>query len=108
MIFYSVRLNKRIVMLRDGEADLQRMISQFNDTSVVVQDSARKLRSAGTEAEFGVKAAVAKGMALRNELDVMLEQAELLVDKLNDNPGRFENSSPTRPVPSRPVPSRRV
>jgi len=84
MIFYAVRLNKRIAMLRDGEGEMQQMIARFSESSLVAQESARQLKAAGTEAEFGVKAAVAKGMAVRNDLEMLLDQAELLVDRLDD------------------------
>lgn len=96
MIFYAVRLNKRIANLRDGEGELQQMISQFNESSLVAQESARALKAAGTEAEFGVKAAIAKGMALRNDLEMMLDQAELLVDRLDDDRYRVP-AAPDRP-----------
>lgn len=85
MIFYAVRLNKRIALLRDGEGEMQQMIAKFSESSLVAQESARTLKAAGTEAEFGVKAAIAKGMALRNDLEMMLDQAELLVDRLDDD-----------------------
>ena len=86
MIYYSIRLNKRIVMLRDGEGELQKTIAEFNNSSALAQDSAQKLRAAGTEAEFGVKAAIAKGMALRNDLEMMLDQADLLIERLDQRP----------------------
>lgn len=85
MIFYSVRLNKRIALLRDGEGEMQQMIARFSESSLVAQESARTLKAAGTEAEFGVKAAIAKGMALRNDLEMMLDQAELLVERMDDD-----------------------
>lgn len=85
MIFYAVRLNKRIAVLRDGEGALQQMIGQFSESSLVAQESARQLKAAGTEAEFGVKAAIAKGMALRNDLEMMLDQADLLVARMDDD-----------------------
>jgi len=102
MIFYAVRLNKRIAMLRDGEGELQQMIAQFSESSLVAQESARKLKAAGTEAEFGVKAAVAKGMALRNDLEMMLDQAELLVDRLDDDRYRV-TSAPAAMPPAAPT-----
>lgn len=85
MIFYAVRLNKRIAVLRDGEGALQQMIGQFSESSLIAQESARQLKAAGTEAEFGVKAAIAKGMALRNDLEIMLDQADLLVARMDDD-----------------------
>lgn len=85
MIFYAVRLNKRIAVLRDGEGALQQMIGQFSESSLIAQESARQLKAAGTEAEFGVKAAIAKGMALRNDLEMMLDQADLLVARMDDD-----------------------
>jgi hypothetical protein len=106
MIFYSVRLNKRIAMLRDGEGELQQMIAQFSESSLVAQESARKLKAAGTEAEFGVKAAVAKGMALRNDLEMMLDQAELLVDRLDDDRYRVTSApAAARPAAQSNVPT---
>lgn len=98
MIFYAVRLNQRIALLRSQEADMQQMIAQFNESSVIAQESAQRLRSAGTEAEFGVKAAIAKGMALQNDLELLLDQAELLVDRMDDA------RTPTPPV-SDPAPA---
>ena len=83
MIFYAVRLNQRIVLLRNRESDMQEMIAQFNESSAIAQDSAQKLRAAGTEAEFGVKAAAAKAMALRNDLEALLDQADMLVDRID-------------------------
>ena len=97
MIFYAVRLNQRIALLRNQEADMQQMITQFNESSAIAQDSAQRLRSAGTEAEFGVKAAIAKGMALRNDLELLLDQAELLVDRMDD---ARTQSPPPRPSPT--------
>lgn len=94
MIFYAVRLNKRIAVLRDGEGALHQMIGQFSESSLVAQESARQLKAAGTEAEFGVKAAIAKGMALRNDLEIMLDQADLLVSRLDDDRYRVPPAAP--------------
>ncbi|MFT7569590.1 MAG: hypothetical protein ACI9JL_000612 [Paracoccaceae bacterium] len=100
MIFYAVRLNKRIAVLRDGEGALQQMIGQFSESSLVAQESARQLKAAGTEAEFGVKAAIAKGMALRNDLEMMLDQADLLVARMDDDRYRVP---PAPPAPAAPA-----
>lgn len=110
MIFYSVRLNKRIAMLRAGEGEMQQMIAQFNESSLVAQESARQLKSAGTEIEFGVKAAIAKGMVMRNDLEMMLDQAELLVGRLDDDRYRVPAAPPAArqmdPPPGGPMPDR--
>lgn len=100
MIFYAVRLNKRIAVLRDGEGALQQMIGQFSESSLVAQESARQLKAAGTEAEFGVKAAIAKGMALRNDLEMMLDQADLLVAKMDDDRYRVPPAPSENPASS--------
>ena len=98
MIFYAVRLNKRIAVLRDGEGALQQMIGQFSESSLVAQESARQLKAAGTEAEFGVKAAIAKGMALRNDLEMMLDQADLLIARIDDDRYRVPPAPSAKPV----------
>lgn len=102
MIFYAVRLNKRIAVLRDGEGALQQMIGQFSESSLVAQESARQLKAAGTEAEFGVKAAIAKGMALRNDLEMMLDQADLLVARMDDDRYRVP-PAPAAPAAKSPA-----
>lgn len=110
MIFYSVRLNKRIAMLRAGEGEMLQMIAQFNESSLVAQESARQLKAAGTEAEFGVKAAIAKGMVMRNDLETMLDQAELLVGRLDDDRYRVPAAPSVArhmdPPPGGPMPDR--
>lgn len=110
MIFYAVRLNKRIAMLRAGEGEMQQMIAQFNESSVVAQESARQLKAAGTEAEFGIKAAIAKGMVMRNDLEMMLDQAELLVGRLDDDRYKVPVAQPVArqmdPPPGGPMPDR--
>lgn len=103
MIYYAVRLNKRIAVLRDGEGALQQMIGQFSESSLVAQESARQLKAAGTEAEFGVKAAIAKGMALRNDLEMMLDQADLLVSKMDNDRYRVPPAPSTNPAPGAAV-----
>ncbi len=82
MIYYAVALNRRIAMLRAREDELREMIGEFAVSSVTAQDAASRLRAAGTEAEVGVKAAIAKGVALRSDLEISIEQAIALVDKI--------------------------
>jgi hypothetical protein len=69
-------------MLRERESELEAMITQFAHSSSNARDSADKLRAAGNEAEFNVKAAVAKGTALRNDLELMIDQAAALIEKI--------------------------
>ena len=64
---------------------MQKMAAQFSEASLVANESARRLKAAGTEAEFSVKAAIAKGRALQNDLGKMIDQAELLVDRMDDD-----------------------
>ena len=111
MIFYAVQLNKRIVMLRSREDELQSMITQFAHSSANAQESADRLRAAGNEAEFNVKASVAKGMALRNDLELMIEQAAALIEKIAEETERQASvkdvaqrvaKAPDMPLPAQP------
>tara|TARA_R110000787_G_scaffold161985_1_gene275360 strand:- start:95 stop:667 length:573 start_codon:yes stop_codon:yes gene_type:complete len=88
MIFYAVRLNTRILSLKERESELQDMILQFNHSSSAAHASASTLKSAGTEAEFGVKAAVAKAMALRNDLATMIDEGNRLAARLDQQATR--------------------
>lgn len=82
MIYYAVVLNRRIAMLRSREDELHEMFGQAAVSSVTAHEAASRLRAAGTEAEVGVKAAIAKGAAVRTDLETAIEQAIALVDKI--------------------------
>jgi hypothetical protein len=82
MIYYAVVLNRRIAMLRSREDELQEMFGRVAVSSVSAQEAASRLRAAGTEAEVGVKAAIAKAASARGDLDTAIEHAIALVDKI--------------------------
>ena len=83
MIFYAVRLNRHILTLRERESEMQQMILQFNHSSAAAHASASALKSAGTEAEFGVKGAIAKARALQNDLELMIDRGNAICDRLD-------------------------
>lgn len=90
MIYYAVKLNQRIVMLREREGELQSMMGQFTDASLLAEEGASRLRAAGMEAEVGVRGVVAKAAAMRNDLELMIDQALALVDKIETETERQE------------------
>lgn len=108
MIFYAVKLNARIVSLREREGELQEMITQFNHSSAAAHASAGALKSAGTEAEFGIKAAIAKATAIRNDLEMMVENGGIIIQRLDAHATldasreRSNRSEPVREAPRQP------
>lgn len=90
MIYYAVKLNQRIVMLREREGELQSMMTQFTDVSVTAEEGANRLRAAGMEAEVGVRGAVSKASAMRNDLELMIDQALALVENIHAETERQE------------------
>lgn len=116
MIYYAVRLNQRIVMLRAREDELTKMfesLAQAAESTVGARQTAEQLRSAGTEAEVSVKAAVAKANAMRGDLELMIDQAVALIDKIEEETERQASirmsaekasaAAPSRPVARRPA-----
>lgn len=106
MIFYAVKLNARIVSLREREGELQEMILQFNHSSAAAHASAGALKSAGTEAEFGVKAVIAKAMAIRDDLEMMVDNGGVIIERLDAHAtleaSRDRSNRSSRAEPSRP------
>ena len=72
MIFYAVRLNSRILSLKERESELQDMILQFNHSSSAAHASASTL----------------KAMALRNDLETMIDEGNRLAEKLDQQATR--------------------
>ena len=80
MIFYSIRLNRRISALRDQESALSEMIDQFGQAAARAEASAAHLKSVGTEAERSLRAAVEKAQALRDDLVFMIDRGTGVAD----------------------------
>ena len=104
MIYYAVRLNKRILSLREREDEMQAMIAEFNHSSAAAHASAGALKSAGTEAEVGIKAAMAKAIALRDDLEALIQQGNATAGKLDMQAtlrARADATPPPRQEPPR-------
>jgi hypothetical protein len=76
MIFYAARLNHRLAGLRAQEAELRDGIARFGEATARAEASAGRLKSAGAEAERGVRAAVDRAHAVRDELAFLIERAD--------------------------------
>lgn len=80
MIFYAVKLNRRITGLRNQEAELQGMIAQFNAAVTQADASADKLKSVGGDAERTLRGTIERAQALRDDLMFMIERGSLIAD----------------------------
>ena len=82
MIVSAIKLNRRIVGLRQREGQLQDMIVRFNQASERAEASAATLKAVGTDAEKSLRATVGKAQALRDDLVFMIDRGDAVAGQV--------------------------
>ena len=104
-IFFAIKLNRRISLLREREADMLRMIDRFDQAAARAEASASHLKHIGEDTEKSLRTCVDRAQALRDELAFMVERADGAADKLDrgiaaESPVRSDRPASPRPVAS--------
>jgi hypothetical protein len=68
LIIYCVKLNRRLAMLRNQEAEMAEMIAGFRDASDRAEQSAQRLKAAGLAAERSLRGAILEAEAAQRDL----------------------------------------
>lgn len=68
LIVYCVKLNRRLTLLRNQDAEMAEMIAGFRDVSDRAEQSAQRLKAAGLAAERSLRAAILEAEAVRRDL----------------------------------------
>ena len=89
MIVYAVKLNRRLVGLRERDAEMQDIITRFVEASDRAEASVARLKAAGLEAERSLRLTIERAEVLRGELATTVQGAQE-VDRFDD---------PARPAP---------
>jgi len=98
-IVFAVRLNRSLAGLREGKAELERLIREFGEATARAETGVKGLKRTADETGAGLQARIDKAKALQDELAIIVESGERLADRLA--------SAASRPAPAAPRPEPR-
>jgi chromosome segregation ATPase len=82
VIFYVVRLNRNLNVLKSGKAELDALIAAFNDSTNRAEMSVARLKASAMEAASTLQSTVDKAQELRDDLTFMTSRADELATRL--------------------------
>lgn len=82
MIFYCMRLNRRLDQMRARESEMLGLIEQFNTAAVRAETTVQTLKTVGADSERSLRAHVDRAQALRDDLMFMLDRGESIAAKV--------------------------
>lgn len=104
-LWYAVRLERRLGVLRRDNAALEALIAGFNDATARADTAILRLRSAAEDAGGRVAAQIEAAERLRSDLQYLTERAETLADRLDLRVREARGVAQGEPRPSfRPQP----
>jgi len=114
-IAYIAVLNRRLAMLRNDKAQLERLVQNLNVAVGSAQSGVAELRQAADELGRDLDKKVTVGQALRDDLNYLVERGGSLADRLEGTirakrgeaaaPRSAEAPRPAAPRPAAPVES---
>lgn len=80
-ISYAVMLNRRLLVLRQDKADLEKLAAKFGESTVRAEESINRLRHTAEE----LKANTDKAQNLRDDLAFLIDRGGSTADRLEDS-----------------------
>ena len=81
-IYFAVRLNKRLTVLRVEKEQLEKLITQFEVVADRAHSSLSGLRATADQVKSDLDDATNKSHAMRDELAFLIERADINAEKL--------------------------
>ncbi len=97
VIVYAWRLNRMLVGLRDGKAELAATIAKFDEAAAHAERAVAQMGQAADQAGEGLRAAMGEATALRDELVFLTERGDGIA-------ARLAGVSAPKPAPGKPRP----
>lgn len=114
-IGYAAVLNRKLMRLREGEAELRQLIGSFNDSAARAQDSLKQIKGVVKLSEHAFRVdpelarrelepLVAHARRLAADLDLLIQRGESAADRIEGAPraeGPARLAPPANEVPHR-------
>ena len=81
-IYFAIRLNKRLIVLRVEKEQLEKLITQFELVADRAHSSLSGLRATADQVKSDLDDATNKSHAMRDELAFLIERADINAEKL--------------------------
>ena len=81
-IYFAIRLNKRLTVLRVEKEQLEKLITQFELVADRAHSSLSGLRATADQVKSDLDDATNKSHAMRDELAFLIERADINAEKL--------------------------
>ena len=102
---YAARLSRQLTEMREGRADMQRFILDFNATVARAEAGIRGLKTTARSCGDDLEKLIEKGQLLRDELTFLTESADQMASRLSNAASRTPRSSEgAAPAPLTPPP----
>jgi hypothetical protein len=85
VIVYAWRLHKRLGTWRDGKAELDRTIKEFNEAAKRAEAAVADLKNAGEAAGRLLEDQTRKAISLKDDLEYIVSRAEPVADRAAEN-----------------------
>ena len=82
-IFYSIKLNKRLTNLRANKSEFEALAMQITQAAIRAEACIAELKNAASESDQIVSGSMHKAETIRDEMNFMVERAELAVTRLD-------------------------
>ncbi len=97
VVYYAVRLHRRLDLLRAEQQQLNALIGQFSSAAERAEAATAKLKIVGVDTDKSVRSLIARAESLRDELAFLIERADRASARVGEA---------TRPVAPAPAPKR--
>lgn len=81
-IAYAIILNRQIIALRESRGEMAELIQGLNDAMARAETGVRTLKKAASDTGEDLQRTVNKAQTLRDELEFMIEAADVLANRL--------------------------
>ncbi len=98
-ISYAVMLNRRLRVMRQDKADLERLAAKFADSTMRAEESITHLRSTANE----LKKRIDSAQSLRDDLAFLIDRGTSTADRLEEDVRAAREKSPPRPRQEKPA-----
>ncbi|WP_085900781.1 DUF6468 domain-containing protein [Kiloniella majae] len=98
-IVYAVILNKKLDALREAKAEMEGLIVSFAETTAKAERSLAEFKTHASNTGSGLKENTLKADGILSDLSYLVDRAEVVADRLEEDLGLARQNSPETVLP---------